>query len=142
MPSSSIHLQSGSFETLRDAISLVRTEVFIIEQMVPAHMEFDEEDHSCLHVVVFEHNSAIATGRMLNDGHIGRIAVKKAYRNQKIGTMVMRFFIQYATTQQLPELFLGAQLQAMGFYETLGFTAYGEHFLDANIEHTMMRLRL
>jgi predicted GNAT family N-acyltransferase len=35
---------------------------------------------------------------------------------------------------------LGAQLKAISFYERLGFTAFGEVFLDAGIEHRMMSL--
>ena len=36
---------------------------------------------------------------------------------------------------------LGAQLDALGFYERLGFTAYGDVFDDAGIDHRMMELR-
>jgi len=135
-------IQSGSFKTLKEAVSHVRIDVFINEQGVPADLEFDNDDLSCLHLVIFQNSAPIATGRMQDDGHIGRIAVKKAYRHQKIGTQVMQFFINYAKEHAYSRLYLGAQLQAIGFYETLGFTVYGEIFLDANIEHKMMKLSL
>jgi predicted GNAT family N-acyltransferase len=37
---------------------------------------------------------------------------------------------------------LGAQMQAMPFYESLGYQAYGIVFLDAGIEHRMMKKAL
>jgi predicted GNAT family N-acyltransferase len=36
----------------------------------------------------------------------------------------------------------GAQLHALGFYEKLGFSAYGPVYLDAGIEHRDMILAL
>jgi predicted GNAT family N-acyltransferase len=37
---------------------------------------------------------------------------------------------------------VAAQLQAIPFYERLGYRAYGEVFLDARIEHRLMDLSL
>ena len=37
---------------------------------------------------------------------------------------------------------LEAQTHALGFYERLGYEAYGEEFLDAGIGHLAMRRKL
>jgi len=39
----------------------------------------------------------------------------------------------------LPDVSLGAQLSAIPFYEGAGFQAYGDVFLDAGIDHKMMK---
>jgi predicted GNAT family N-acyltransferase len=40
------------------------------------------------------------------------------------------------------EAYLGAQSHATGFYEKLGFAAFGDEFLDAGIPHRHMRRAL
>jgi ElaA protein len=42
----------------------------------------------------------------------------------------------------LPRAVLGAQIQALGFYEALGFTAFGPIYDDAGIDHRDMELHL
>ena len=51
----------------------------------------------------------------------------------------MSFADSYAFNNGFDTLKLGAQVSAIPFYESCGYTAYGEVFLDANIEHRMMK---
>ena len=71
----------GDWESVRDDAQRLRTEVFVIEQGVPIELEWDESDEVSIHAVVYgEDNQPTATGRLLPDGHIGRMAVQKALR--------------------------------------------------------------
>ena len=52
----------------------VRRTVFILEQQVPESLEWDEFDAVSVHVLAHAQDRAIGTGRLLPDGHIGRMA--------------------------------------------------------------------
>jgi hypothetical protein len=116
----------------------VRDEVFVLEQSVPVEIEHDEHDETALHAVVFAQGSAVATGRMLDDGHIGRIAVLKSQRGKGIGKLIMLEFFQQAKERQLSKIWLSSQWHAHRFYSNLGFVCIGEKYLEAGIEHIKM----
>lgn len=50
--------------------------------------------------------------------------------------MMQRAYMRLPTIQQA---FLSAQTHALGFYEGHGFTPEGVTYLDAGIEHILMR---
>lgn len=57
----------------------VRTEVFVVEQGVPEEIERDALDAVCRHAIARDAGGrVVATGRLLPDGHIGRMAVLRA----------------------------------------------------------------
>ncbi len=121
----------------------LRFEVFVDEQGVPPEIELDEEDAHAVHVIAEESGIAIGCARVIFDGeeaHIGRLAVKKAYRGRGIGASICRFIIDIARERKCRCAWLNSQLHAVGFYETLGFLPVGDTFLEAGIEHTRMEL--
>jgi hypothetical protein len=126
------------YQTHADDIRGIRTEVFVVEQSVPVELEHDEHDEVALHAVVFVEGSAIATGRMLNDGHIGRIAVLRSQRGKGVGKLVMQAFIQRAKTMKLNKVWLSSQCHAQQFYANLGFVCVGEKYQEAGIDHVKM----
>ena len=80
----------------------------------------------------------VGTGRMLADGHIGRLAVLEEYRGRGLGAEAVRALIEEAENRGMNRVYLGAQVHAKGFYEKLGFSAYGEPYVEANIKHILM----
>ncbi len=125
------------------ALKKIRSEVFIQEQSVPRALEWDGLDDTALHLIATaEIGEPIATARLLIDGHIGRVAVLKAWRNRGIGTALMHEIIHQAEQLGYKQLELAAQIQAIPFYEKLGFIAYGDNFMDAGIPHRNMRKTL
>ena len=125
------------------ALKKIRSEVFIQEQSVPRALEWDGLDDTALHLIATaEIGEPIATARLLIDGHIGRVAVLKAWRNRGIGTALMHEIIHQAELLGYKQLELAAQIQAIPFYEKLGFIAYGDNFMDAGIPHRNMRKTL
>ena len=135
-------LRLTSFDEARDAIMTVRETVFIQEQHVPVELEWDGLDDAAQHVIALIDNQVVGTARMLVDGHIGRMAVLKPWRQQMIGTALLQTLLDYARQAGLQSVFLSAQTSAIPFYEKQGFIASGEIFMDAGIPHKNMALRL
>ncbi|MCK6409633.1 GNAT family N-acetyltransferase [Thauera sp.] len=121
----------------------VRTEVFVLEQGVPMEIERDELDPVCRHAIARAPGcGAIGTGRLLPDGHIGRMAVLRTARGAGVGGVVLQALIGEAVRLGMSELALSAQIHALGFYLRHGFEPCGEVFIEAGIAHRAMRRTL
>ncbi|WP_028357015.1 GNAT family N-acetyltransferase [Brackiella oedipodis] len=133
-------LRAGAWQTLREAASAVRLAVFVQEQQVPLELEFDAMDEQCLHVVAFDaQQQAVATGRLLPDGYIGRMAVLPAHRGTGLGSRVLQCLMAEGRRRGHQALLLSAQVQALAFYVKHGFVAEGQVYKDAGIDHKTMR---
>jgi predicted GNAT family N-acyltransferase len=126
----------------RKVIERIRREVFIREQGIPESEEWDGEDAACIHVVATLNREPVGTGRLNPAGKIGRIAVMSGTRGRGIGTRILRCLILEARRHGIREPFLHAQVQAVPFYERLGFSREGEKFDEAGIPHVRMSLVL
>ncbi len=137
---------------MRQALA-IRRHVFIEEQCVPEELEIDEHDDdpaadtAAVHVLARLDGRPVATGRLLlhqPDGrsHIGRVAVLAEQRRSGLGRAVMLALHDLAREHNATSITLAAQLHAIGFYERLGYSAYGDVFLDAGIEHRWMDVNL
>src|SRR2546426_12839481 len=78
------------WEKARELATPIRFTVFVEEQGVPREIELDEMDERSLHALAFEDGQPVATGRLLPDGHIGRMAVLKKWRGRGIGGPVLQ----------------------------------------------------
>jgi hypothetical protein len=128
----------GFEEPYAAEIRRIRNSVFTVEQHIDEQLDFDGQDAEAVQVLALCDGRYVGTGRMLGDGHIGRLAVLKEYRGRGLGAAVVAALAQEAARMGLQRLFLGAQMRALGFYEGLGFSACGEPFVEANIEHIPM----
>lgn len=127
----------------RERARAVRYAVFVEEQGVPVELEWDEWDEPSWHALaVAEDGTVLATGRLLPDGHIGRMAVLQSARGTGVGAKVLDALMQKAAELGYPELVLNAQTHAMPFYARAGFAPVGEPFEEAGIPHMEMRKRL
>jgi predicted GNAT family N-acyltransferase len=121
----------------------IREKVFILEQGVPAELEWDGKDESCHHALALTANGeAIGCGRITPDGHIGRVAVLPEWRGKRIGSAILELLVDYARTQHYAQVELNAQVQVIPLYESFGFEVKGKEFMDANIPHRKMTLKL
>jgi len=126
-----------------DALRAVRKTVFVVEQRVPAKLEWDGIDDRCVHVLARSSSgAAIGTGRLLPDGHIGRMAVLKRWRGRGVGSGMLVELLAAAREHGFERVELSAQTHALGFYRRQGFTAFGGEYLEAGIPHRAMRLKL
>ncbi len=126
----------------RPVIINIRTLVFVDEQGIDAKIDFDGLDEVATHVLIFSQGNGIATGRILDDGHIGRIAVLKEHRKHGAGTKVLQALLANAQEKGFSRVYLGSQIHAVDFYKKFGFTLCGEVFMDAGIAHIEMELYL
>ena len=116
----------------------IRFEVFVREQRVPPEIELDENDAVSVHAIAFDGEAAIGTGRLLPDGHIGRMAVLKEWRGRGIGSLILEKLVQAARERGDPNIALSAQVQAVDFYRAHGFEPVGEVYQEAGIDHQAM----
>lgn len=127
----------------QDSLRRLRHTVFVVEQKVPKELEWDGLDESAAHALAqAEDGRALGTGRLLDNGHIGRMAVLAEYRGRGIGSEILGCLLRGATDRGLNKVFLNAQVSALGFYERHGFIVEGEEFLDAGIVHKRMSKKL
>ncbi|MFD4562463.1 GNAT family N-acetyltransferase [Streptomyces sp. NPDC058469] len=140
----------------REACFAVRKEVFVVEQGVPQELEYDSYDAVATHVLaVREDGTPLGTGRLLYGeaaaaktdgdptvGSLGRLAVTKEARGLGVGVALVRAIEDAARARGLAAVDLHAQTHALGFYERLGYEAYGPEFPDAGIPHRAMRCAL
>lgn len=126
-----------------DLVMPLRERVFVVEQGVPAELELDEFDPVCLHAVVrTTDGGVIATGRLLPDGHVGRMAVDAGWRGRGIGGEVLEVLVEEARARGFKVVELNAQVVAMPFYARHGFVAFSGRFMEAGIPHQAMRRML
>lgn len=126
----------------REAAYALRHRVFVEEQNVPVEEEIDHHDPVARHVVILdEAGCALATGRLVIDGSVGkmqRIVVCQTLRGQGLGRLVMEELESAAVRAGARVARLASQIQALGFYERMGYVAHGDIFDDANIPHRWM----
>ena len=136
-------LKFAFWEKDRKEIVKIRKTVFVKEQSVPEDLDFDGLDEACIHVLALdEAEKAIGTARMLQDGHIGRVAVLKNLRGAGVGKKMVLKLMEKASKLGLPEVYLHSQESAFGFYEKMGFVKKGKIFFEAGIPHCLMRKKL
>ncbi|MET0962344.1 MAG: GNAT family N-acetyltransferase [Noviherbaspirillum sp.] len=136
-----VEVLTGSWAELGPSASAVRHAVFVVEQGVPVEMELDEMDALSLHALAKDGATVLGTGRLLPDGHIGRLAVRRDARGAGVGSALLRALMEQARLRGDPDVVLHAQLGAREFYRRHGYTPEGEVFMDAGIEHIAMRHR-
>ena len=72
-----------AFDTALAELRAVRDEVFVGEQGVPITLEHDALDPLCTHVLArLLDGSPVGTARLTPDRHIGRMAVRAAWRGR------------------------------------------------------------
>ncbi|GHH85026.1 GNAT family N-acetyltransferase [Streptomyces capitiformicae] len=137
----------------REACFAVRKEVFVVEQGVPEDLEYDAYDVVAVHVLAVRDDGVpLGAGRLLHGeaavgktggepgvGVLGRLAVLGEVRGLGVGVALVRAVEEAARARGLTAVDLGAQTHALGFYERLGYVAYGPEFLDAGMPHRAMR---
>ena len=121
----------------------LRDEVFTIEQGFNHEDDVDEIDAYADELVIYDGKIAIATGRLFQENsstyHIGRLCVKKAYRGQGFGKLVLLELEKKAKQEGAIKTRLGAQYDKAGYYEKLGYRKEtGKLFDDAGYPHYMM----
>ena len=102
----------------------IRREVFVTEQGIPAELDDDGRDSTGLHVLVYDGETAVATGRTcLEDDKatLARIAVRPAYRGHGLGGQVVRELERWSIEEGAKRFVLYPHAYLETFYEGLGY---------------------
>jgi len=138
-----VEVHVGAWSELGTDASQIRQAVFVDEQKIPAEMEWDAGDASCLHAVAYNRlGKALGTGRLLEHvpgvAKIGRMAVLRPMRGGQVGRQVLEALMAAGRERGYREVLLHAQLSAAGFYTRAGFVQRGPVFEEAGIGHVEM----
>lgn len=127
----------------------LRIDIFCVEQQV-LYNDLDNKDQQCHHLIVRENSKIIGALRLVPQGvsyqdaaSIGRLVVDQAYRRRGIAEQLMTSAIQtIKTIWQAPKIAISGQLYLKSFYESLGFTAVSDVYLEDTLPHIKLELAL
>ena len=124
----------------------VRTAIFVVEQKC-AYLEVDGKDKLAYHLFKKENEKIIAYLRVLPKGisyreaSLGRIIVKQAQRGTGLGRELVARGINFLENELHEKTIkIQAQSRLQTFYESFGFQACSDVYLEDNIEHIQMIL--
>ncbi|PIB28005.1 GNAT family N-acetyltransferase [Maribacter sp. 4U21] len=122
----------------------LRSRVFVVEQAC-IYQDLDGKDQKAIHIIGKKDNRIVAYTRAFTAGDyfeqasIGRVVVSDQERSHGYGKVIME-----ASIKAVEEVFkentikLSAQTYLKKFYNSLGFKAYGEGYLEDGIPHIVM----
>ena len=119
---------------------LIRQTVFVDEQGFKN--EFDDTDNKAYHGILTDNGEPVSTGRLFTengDYHIGRIAVMKPYRGKGLGREIVSLLESKISELGGGTAVLSAQTRVKGFYESMGYTAYGDEYFYEYCPHISMK---
>lgn len=127
---------------ITDEIKQIRIDVFMKEQGFS--QEFDETDETAKFVLLSIDGKATGTcryfhGKENGSAYIGRLAVRREFRGQRLGSTIMIAAENTIRKAGFKTCGLSAQVQARPFYESLGYKAEGDEYLDEDCPHIFMR---
>jgi predicted GNAT family N-acyltransferase len=125
---------------LADEANAIRRTVFVEEQGVDASLEYEHEEDSH-HYLLYLGEKPVATARWRETKagiKLERFAVLPPFRNRGIGEIILKEVL----VDVLPlekSIYLHSQVKAVPFYQRNGFCTVGEIFVEAGIEHFLMK---
>ncbi|AKP68310.1 GNAT family N-acetyltransferase [Companilactobacillus ginsenosidimutans] len=144
-----IHYSAKTFNELTTkklwSIYQLRVEVFVVEQEC-YYQEVDEDDLKAVHLMGTDDDGKLVTYSRLipEDDHvrIGRVLVEKSARGNGTGRQLVTQSIISAQDifQNATQIDIQAQAYLQEFYESLGFTAVSDTYLETGIPHLDMVL--
>jgi ElaA protein len=139
-----------SFEDLKVdelyQIMALRSEVFVVEQNC-VYQDLDGKDQKSWHLMGSMEGSVVAYSRLLpqgisySDASIGRVVTSPDKRRLGLGKTLMQESI--ASIEKLfntKKIRISAQYYLLDFYQSLGFVAIGESYLEDGIPHQEMTI--
>ena len=130
------------FSTLCNEGFRLRREVFIVEQDVPADMEFDADDLTAFHFVAIVSGEVCGTLRVIHAEDcvkIGRVVVSLPWRGKGVMSAMIRQAMDAHKDVRDNRFYLTAQSDKTAMYERFGFKSYGDEFFEVGIPHYAMK---
>ncbi len=143
-----IKIETKTFQELNTdelySILQLRSAIFVVEQDC-VYQDLDGKDALAMHVLgkkegeLVAYTRIFAPGAYFKEASIGRVAVKKQERQFGYGREIMLASIKAVQNYfQESRIHLSAQTYLTKFYQSLGFVAQGETYLEDDIPHIAM----
>ncbi len=143
----SVEIRFADVKSDFQAILEIRRLVFRDEQGLAQNSLVDADDVASIHAMAIEGEAVVAVGRLTPptahrpEAAIAWVATRREARGRGYGKLVMQALLKTADERGLAAVALTAQTHAIGFYEALGFSAYGKRFDLGGVEHQQMERR-
>ena len=141
------NFDSISKKELYDVLSL-RQRVFIIEQDC-FYEDLDYSDQEANHLLLYKDKKLIGYSRVFAPGikydaaSIGRIVIDLDFRGEGYGKDITQESIQFLKNNfPKSDISISAQYRLVDFYQGLGFEREGSVYLEDDIEHIKMTLKV
>ena len=143
MTPATLKFQLSDWDDVKNILIPIRKSIFIEEQLVSAELEWDDWDNKAKHIIIIFNNSPIGCARLIFIDKIirlERLAIIKPKRYQGFGSKLLLEIIRIAKINKINKINISAQIQAMFFYQKVGFIAKGKIYNEAGIKHIKMTL--
>jgi len=121
----------SDWDKIRSDITRLRKRVFMDEHDLPLNFLRHRDDEDRYHVIAYDDLSGrpIATGCIHNDGHIGRIAILKPWRETNSVAHVIVFYLMHiAKARKMDKVWLNAPMDSLDYFDRFNFFPMGEMF--------------
>lgn len=126
-------LQVSWFEK-RKELKQIRERVFVCEYHIPRHIEFDNHDRDCQHLLVIdEQGKSVATARVSKSGIISRVAVLAPYRTNEFYRQMFQQIAEYIEALGAREVSFNCKLTEKEKFTECGYLPCGHVFMEAGI---------
>lgn len=137
------HVEQTVWKDSFNEILAVRHKVFMVEQHFSDKVLCDINDNDCFHIIVRdEQEQVVGSGRITEQGRIGRIAVLLSHRGNGLGNKILERLVEIAQQQAISKLSLNAELSERNMYNTHQFAVAGPVFMKQGIPHQMFTRKL
>jgi ElaA protein len=124
----------------------LRSEVFVVEQNC-VYQDIDNKDQKALHLFGILEGEIIAYSRLFKPGDyfefssIGRVVVAEKHRDKNFGhALIDQSILEIKNRFKVENITISAQLYLKKFYESHGFKATSEMYLEDDIPHIEMKI--
>ncbi len=125
----------------------LRSGIFVVEQNC-VYQDIDNKDQKALHLFGIVEGEIIAYSRLFKPGDyfefssIGRVVVAEKHRDKNFGhELIDQSILEINRRFNIQNITISAQLYLKKFYESHGFVATSETYLEDDIPHIEMKIR-
>jgi len=121
----------------------MRVEVFIVEQKC-VYNDLDNEDKNCFHLIAKDKKEIVSYLRILKKSNqeisFGRVLVSRNERGKGYAKKIIEEAMSFINKKWKEKtIIIQAQSYLQNFYESFGFVAISDEFLEDAIPHIWMK---
>lgn len=131
------------WDTTQSQITRMRKKVFMDEHNLPLNFLRHKDDAERYHVVAYDDltGQPVGTGCIHKDGHIGRIAILKKWREtNSVAHVIVDYLMHVAKSLKIKRVWLNAPVDTFDYFSYRDFYPIGDLFEYCGV--TMQKLEL